>query len=128
METCGLIAEYNPFHNGHKQQLQVIREQFGPEAGVVICLSGPFCQRGIPALLDKGVRAHIALSMGADLILELPQAFAVTSAERFAEGAVQTLLATGIERKIDYGTDQPEQHENISKVAAILDYEPPELA
>lgn len=127
METCGLIAEYNPFHNGHKQQLQVIREQFGPEAGVVICLSGPFCQRGIPALLDKGVRAHIALSMGADLILELPQAFAVTSAERFAEGAVQTLLATGIVRNIAYGTEQPEQHENIRNVAAILADEPPEL-
>lgn len=105
----------------------MIREHMGPKAGLIVCLSGPFCQRGVPALLDKGLRAGLALSMGADLVLELPTAFAAASAERFAQGAVGTLLATGVVRKLAYGTERPEDHEAIRQVGALLAQEPPAL-
>ena len=127
METCGLTSEYNPFHKGHARQLQLIREHSGRDAGIVVCLSGPFCQRGVPALLDKGARAAIALREGADLVLELPAAFAISSAERFAQGAVSTLLATGVVRKLAYGTEDPDQHDKIRQAAAILAQEPSQL-
>lgn len=127
METCGLTAEYNPFHKGHARQLQLIREHSGRDAGIVVCLSGPFCQRGVPALLDKGARAATALKEGADLVLELPAAFAISSAERFAQGAVNTLLATGVVRQLAYGTENPDQHDKIRQTAAILAHEPPAL-
>ncbi|HPX93824.1 MAG TPA: nucleotidyltransferase family protein [Bacillota bacterium] len=124
METCGLTAEYNPFHKGHARQLRMIRELLGQDAGILVCLSGPFCQRGVPALLDKGVRAGIALREGADLVLELPAAFAASSAERFAQGAVDSLLATGVVRRIAYGTEDPGRHSQIKRAAAILADEP----
>lgn len=127
METCGLTAEYNPFHKGHARQLRLIREHLGRDAGILVCLSGPFCQRGVPALLDKGVRAAIALREGADLVLELSTAFAISSAERFAQGAVNTLLATGVVRHLAYGTENPDQHDKIRESAAILAHEPPAL-
>ncbi len=127
METCGLTAEYNPFHRGHARQLELIREIFGRDVGIVVCLSGPFCQHGVPALLDKGVRASIALRQGADLIIELPQAFALASAERFAEGAIAILRSTGVIRHIAYGSEHPEDREAISEVAKLLAEEPEEL-
>ena len=127
METCGLTAEYNPFHKGHARQLHMIREHLGRHAGIIVCLSGPFCQRGVPALLDKGVRATVALKEGADLVLELPAAFASSTAERFARGAVDTLLATGVVRHLAYGTENPGQHDKIKEAAAILAHEPQEL-
>lgn len=127
MEICGLTAEYNPFHIGHQRQLQLLRERLGKEAGLVVCMSGPFCQRGVPALLDKSRRAGLALSMGADLVLELPVAFAVASAERFAQGAVRTLLATGIVRCLAYGTEDPGRHDKIRQAGRLLADEPEEL-
>jgi predicted nucleotidyltransferase len=127
MDTCGLTAEYNPFHRGHQKQLRLIREKLGEKTGLVVCISGPFCQRGVPTLLDKGVRAELALRLGADLVLELPVAFATASAERFARGAVETLLATGVVRRIAYGTEAPEDRDKIKQAAAILADEPPEL-
>ncbi len=127
METCGLTAEYNPFHRGHAEQLKLIRDMFGRDAGVIVCMSGPFCQHGVPALLDKGVRAELALRQGADLVIELPQAFASASAERFAEGAVETLLATGVVRHIAYGTENPDHHQAIREIASLLAGEPSEL-
>ncbi len=127
METCALTAEYNPFHKGHQEQLAVLRRDLGQEAGILVCLSGPFCQRGVPALLDKGVRAHLALEAGADLVLELPQAFATASAERFAEGAVRSFLATGVVRNLAYGTEDPDRQDQIKKAAALLAEEPQEL-
>ena len=113
MDTCGIIAEYNPLHRGHQQQLSNIRNKMGRETGIVVCMTGPFCQQGVPALLDKGIRTKLALRAGADLVLELPQAFATDSAERFAEGAVATLLATGVVRSLAYGTEYPDKVDTI---------------
>lgn len=91
MKTVGIICEYNPFHNGHLHQLQRIRETFGADCAIVCLMSGHFVQRGAPAIVDKSIRAHMALLAGADLVLELPVTVALNSAEGFAVGGVQIL-------------------------------------
>ena len=71
MKVLGIIAEYNPFHNGHKYQIQKAKECSGADY-VIVIMSGPFVQRGEPALLSKYERAKAALSECVDLIIELP--------------------------------------------------------
>lgn len=90
MKTVGIIAEYNPFHNGHLYQLQQARTLSGADF-VIVILSGNFTQRGTPALLDKYTRCEMALRCGADLVIELPVCFATGSAEYFAMGAISIL-------------------------------------
>ena len=64
--TVGIICEYNPFHLGHEKQIRAIRREFGPETAIVCAMSGNFVQRGSPAILDKSIRAEIAVRSGAD--------------------------------------------------------------
>ena len=71
MKICGIVAEYNPFHNGHKYQINKVKEEFGAD-GIVAVMSGNFIQRGLPALFDKWTRAKMALQNGVDLVIELP--------------------------------------------------------
>lgn len=86
MKSCGIIVEYNPFHNGHQYHTKMAREL--SQADVVIAvMSGNFLQRGEPAIIDKWTRAKEALSHGVDLVVELPFAYAVQSADYFARGA-----------------------------------------
>ena len=92
MKTVGIISEYNPFHNGHRRQIQLIREKYGENTTVVCLMSGNFVQRGAPAIVDKSVRARAAVLSGADLVLELPVSVSLSSAEGFAAGGV-TLLS-----------------------------------
>ena len=94
MKVLAIIAEYNPFHLGHAYQIQAARQQEGAKSAVLAILSGPFTQRGEPALLDKWTRSRMALSGGCDLVIELPFAYACASAERFAQGAVGRLEAS----------------------------------
>ncbi|WP_409305315.1 nucleotidyltransferase [Peribacillus sp. SCS-155] len=90
MKAVGVIVEYNPFHNGHAHHLQESRK--AAEADIVIAvISGPFLQRGEPALVSKWARTAMALQAGADLVIELPYAFATQKAEIFARGAVSIL-------------------------------------
>lgn len=91
MRTVGIVCEYNPLHLGHWKQIQRIREQFGPETAIVCAMSGNFVQRGVPAILDKSLRAKAAALSGADLVLELPVTTALSSAEGFAAGGVRIL-------------------------------------
>ena len=91
MTTVGIICEYNPFHLGHKKQIDWIKSRFGGEAAVVCLMSGNFVQRGTPAVFDKSVRARAAILAGADLVLELPVTYALSSAEGFARGGVEIL-------------------------------------
>ena len=81
MTTIGIICEYDPFHRGHAHQFAEIRRIF-PDAAIICLMSGCFTQRGLPALFSPSVRAAAALENGADLVLELPTAFAVPSAQR----------------------------------------------
>lgn len=98
MKSIAIIAEYNPFHNGHLYQIMKSKELTGADH-VVVLMSGDFMQRGTPAVLDKYARTKMALSHGADVVLELPCVYATASAEGFAFGAVSILNRLGI---IDY--------------------------
>ena len=78
--AVGLIAEYNPFHNGHLYQLNKIKEQF-PNEEIILVLSGNFTQRGEVSLLNKWKKSEVALKAGVDLVVELPFIFATQSAD-----------------------------------------------
>lgn len=91
MTVVGIICEYNPFHLGHKKQIDAIRAQFGESCTIVCLMSGNFVQRGMPAIVDKSARAKAAILCGADLVLELPITTALSSAEGFANGGVKIL-------------------------------------
>ena len=91
MRTAGIICEYNPFHQGHRYQLQNLREQLGEDSGIICLMSGNYVQRGEPAIFDKWSRAAAAVEQGADLVLELPITAAVSGAGYFAQGAVSWL-------------------------------------
>ena len=88
MQTAGIICEYNPLHLGHQKQMHILRAQ---GFGIVCLMSGNFVQRGHPAIFDKRIRAEAAVRCGADLVLELPLQYALSSAEGFAMGGVQIL-------------------------------------
>lgn len=104
MKTVGLITEYNPFHNGHLYHLNKAKELTGADR-VVVVMSGDFVQRGVPAIIDKFTRAHMALAQGADLVLELPCVYAAASAEFFAQGAVSLLTKLGCVDYLCFGSE-----------------------
>ena len=87
MRSVGIIAEYNPFHNGHQYHLQQSLEMSGAEISIAV-ISGNFTQRGEPALLDKWTRAKIAARNGVNLVIEMPFLFACNNAGYFARGQV----------------------------------------
>lgn len=103
MKAVGIIAEYNPFHNGHAHQIAQIRQTAQPDV-VIVAMSGHFTQRGEAASFTKWQRTHLALLGGADLVVELPFAFAVRSGEYFAAGGVRLLDALGISM-LSFGTE-----------------------
>ncbi len=96
MKSVGLITEYNPFHNGHLHHLRESLRLAGAEVAVAV-MSGHFLQRGEPALVDKWVRADMALCAGVDVVVELPFPWACNSAPQFALGAVRALEALGVD-------------------------------
>ena len=96
MKTVGIIAEYNPFHNGHAYQIAEAKRITGADYAAVV-MSGDFVQRGTPAIWDKYTRTRAALIGGADLVFELPVCYATASAEYFAEGGVALLTALGVD-------------------------------
>ena len=91
MKKIGIICEYNPFHLGHRKQLDWIRRQYGEECAIVCLMSGNYVQRGAPAMFDMSLRARAAVDCGADLVLELPAEYVLSSAEGFAAGGVEIL-------------------------------------
>lgn len=104
MRIIGVIAEYNPFHNGHAYQLQMIREKFHADK-IIVVMSGYFVQRGAPALIDPYERTKMALSSGADLVLLLPTVYATASAEGFAVGSVALLDALSCVDSLVFGAE-----------------------
>lgn len=104
MKIMGIIAEYNPFHNGHRYQIQKAREITGADY-IIVVMSGNFTQRGTPALTDKYSRAKMALMGGADLVLELPVCYATGSAEYFAAGSIALLDHLGCVDSICFGSE-----------------------
>lgn len=112
MHVVGVIAEYNPFHQGHAYQLgairQAIRARFHDEAAIVAVMSGSFTQRGEAAVLDKWRRADLAVRGGCQLVLELPFLFACRSAQDFARGGVRLLQGLGCVDTLAFGAESPD--------------------
>lgn len=104
MNVVGIIAEYNPFHEGHAYQIQKAKEQCGAEFAVVV-MNGDFVQRGEPAIFDKYTRTKEALLGGADLIFELPVRFGLSSAGDFAMGGILALNALPFVTHLCFGTE-----------------------
>ena len=104
--ATGIIAEYNPFHNGHLYQLREAQRLTGQP--IVVVMSASFMQRGEPACRSKWLRARLAVENGAALVLELPTAFSLRSAQFFASGGVQLLAATGSVNTLSCGVESPE--------------------
>lgn len=104
MNVLGIIAEYNPFHNGHSFQLDACR-QLSCADYTVVAMSGNFTQRGKAAVADKHIRAQMALECGADLVIELPVHAACASAGYFALGGVALLAHTGIVTHLGFGSE-----------------------
>lgn len=118
MKITAIISEYNPFHNGHKYLIDKAREN-----GTTHCIAvmgGNFLQRGDCSIIDKYSRAEMAVCGGIDLVIELPQIYATASAERFAFGAVDTIIKCGCVDELAFGSECGDT-ELLTKAAEILD-------
>ena len=124
MRVVGIIAEYNPLHTGHIYHMEKAKEAAGADYCVVV-LSGSFVQRGDIACADKYTRAEWAVRAGADLVIELPSVYAVSSAERFALGGVRTLISTGVVTDLAFGCEEADTN-NLFALSSLLVEEPPE--
>lgn len=124
MRIVGIAAEYNPFHYGHLYHLQAARRVTEADC-VVVVMSGNYTQRGEPAVVDKWARAEMALLSGADLVIELPVAYAMGSAEYFASGAVRLLDSLGVVDYMCFGSESG-NIETLWGIASILAKEPEE--
>jgi len=102
--VLGIIAEYNPFHNGHLYQLNSSKSITNSDYSIAV-ISGNFTQRGDVAIVDKWTRAQMAIENGIDLVIELPTVYAVSSAENFASGAVKILDSLGIVNFLSFGSE-----------------------
>ena len=123
--AVGIIAEFNPFHNGHKYLLKTAKEKTTER--VVVIISGAFVQRGGIAITDKHTRARAALLNGADLVIELPVIYSHNTAQKFAMGAVATLIGCGIIDSLAFGSESADISA-ISTAAKILADEPQEVS
>ncbi|MCR4704908.1 MAG: nucleotidyltransferase family protein [Lachnospiraceae bacterium] len=119
MKVTGIIAEYNPFHNGHKLHIDKAREMTEADY-IIVAMSGDFVQRGVPAIMDKRARAEAALNAGADLVLEIPCVYATGSAPYFAMGGVSLLDKLGVCDALCFGSESGD----IKAVNAYSAYKP----
>ena len=115
-KVLGIVAEYNPFHNGHLYQLNYSKKITNSKYSVAV-ISGNFTQRGSTSLIDKWSKAEIAIKNGIDLVIELPLLYPISSAENFADGAVKILNSLGIVDYISFGTESGD----ISSLKTISD-------
>ena len=129
--VLGIIAEYNPIHNGHIYHLAEAR-RMSKAAFVVVVMSGDFVQRGEPAILDKWTRSRLAVENGADVVIELPVAYALNSAERFAAGGMHILRESRVVTHVAFGCDMRDvmidTEEALTKAALLMGSEAYEAA
>lgn len=117
----GVIAEYNPFHNGHVLHLEKTRAALAGDTGIVAVMSGDFVQRGENAIYSKFARAEAAVRCGCDLVLELPLPWCLSSAEGFARGAVGILGGLGVVTHLSFGSESGELPALETLAQALLD-------
>lgn len=125
VKILGIVAEFNPFHNGHHYLITKTRQMVNADA-IVCVMSGNFLQRGEPALCDKWTRTRMALCSGVDLVIELPFCCAARSAYYFARGALQLLHRSGIVTHLAFGSESGNL-DLLQQLAAILSTEPPQF-
>ena len=123
-EVLGIVAEYNPFHNGHLYHIQKTKEITGVKY-VVCVMSGNFVQRGNTSIVDKWTKAQMAIANGVDLVIELPTVYSISSAESFAQGAVKILENLGIVDTISFGAET-DDFAALNNIANIITEEPRE--
>lgn len=123
-KVVGIIAEYNPFHNGHSYHIQNTKAQTGADF-VVAVMTGNFTQRGNTSIINKWEKAKMALNGDADLVIELPTIYSISSAENFASGAVKILNELGIVDTISFGMEADDVS-TLNNIANVLVNEPPE--
>lgn len=121
-KVLGIIAEYNPFHNGHLFHLEESKKQTGSTYTVAI-MSGNFAQRGNTSIIDKWSKAEIALHCGVDLVVELPVLYSISSAENFADGAIKILDALKVVDYISFGAETNDIS-ILQPLADVLYHEP----
>ena len=121
MKIAGIVAEYNPFHNGHRWQIEATRA--AGASHIVAVMSGCYVQRGEPALWDKWLRTRAALLGGVDLVVELPLPYATATAQRFAYGGVTLLNALGVVDMLSFGSELGETQPLVTAARALLDPE-----
>lgn len=126
MKIVGLITEYNPFHNGHLYHIKKSKELTGADYCIAL-MSGSYVQRGAPAIYDKYVRTSMALSSGADLVLEMPVAFSTASAREFATYGVALFTVLGAVDSICFGSECGDIAP-LSRIAGLLADEPEEFS
>ena len=117
MKISGIICEYNPFHNGHLHHIRETRKNGATH--IVAVMSGNFVQRGDTAVMDKLERARLAVRSGADLVIELPVQYSLSSAEKFAEGSVWLLNSLGVVDEISFGSECGDIEKLIKALAVI---------
>ena len=127
MKTAAIIAEYNPFHAGHRYQIEQTRKETGADY-ILVLMSGDFVQRGEPAIYNKYVRTRMALLGGADAVLELPALYAASSAEFFAEGAVTLLHSLGMVDFLSFGSESGQLQDILSPARLLYQEESAILA
>ena len=120
----GIIAEYNPFHNGHSYHIQNTKVLTGADF-VVAVMTGNFTQRGNTSVVDKWEKTKMALNGGADLVIELPTIYSISSAENFANGAIKILNTLGIVDSISFGMEA-DDISTLNNISNVLYMEPPE--
>lgn len=125
-KVLGIIAEYNPFHNGHLYQIEEAKKQTGAEY-VVAVISGNFAQRGSTSLVNKWVKSQMALYNGVDLVIELPTVYSISSSENFAEGAIKILDSLKIVDTLCFGTETGD-FAALNNIANVLYNEPKEYS
>ena len=123
-KVLGIIAEYNPFHNGHLYHIAKSKQETGAQY-VVAVISGNFVQRGNTSIINKWVKAKMALLNGIDLVIELPTIYSISSAENFAEGAIKILNSIGIVDTISFGMEAKDVS-TLNNIANVLYNEPKE--
>lgn len=121
-KVLGIIAEYNPFHNGHALHLAKSKEETGAEFSICI-MSGNFVQRGNTSIVNKWIKAEMALKNGIDLVLELPTVYSISSAENFAEGAIKLLNSLKIVDTVSFGSENSDI-DVLNRISGILYEEP----
>lgn len=124
-KVLGIIAEYNPFHNGHFYHVNESKKLLGADYTVAI-ISGNFVQRGDTSLVDKWSKAQMAIQNGVDLVLELPVIYSVSSAENFAEGAIKLLNSLKIVDCLSFGSELCDVN-TLNDFATVLYQEPKEF-